>query len=456
MTTGKEQGTVRNELRTPSRDEILGDTGVSQKVALALAKQLLDSWLGPITALRRVTDLGVLSGTVHRSVAHVQDISAFCDGAPPDPRTTAGSGFDETTAELGALGEAIERYCLAAYDSVGFRDEPVETRDTRTLSPATFDKQHPSDREANTDLTTDRLRWTLGTSLRTGEQTFLPAAFVYLPFDPLPQRPPTSTGAATGTGYADACLRAVCEIIEREAVAVSFYNEVSLPRLDRTTLPPRVRQVVERFETASQRVHLLDATFDAPFPTVLALITDEERRPAVCLGANCAPDGDQAVEGAVLEAFQTRRYAREVDQDATHTERPITTLADRAAFWAEPGRLDDIACWTTTDEVVPTPEGWQRNPADDRPFETAALSAFIDYLVATNLECLIVDITTADIAEEGFRVVKAVGVEFHPLSLDERRPMRGGDRLYRLPVTHGPLDGPKTYADLKRIPHPFV
>lgn len=452
MTRGQSRPeTIRDELSTPSRERLLEARDCPRDVALELARRFVDDRLGPVTAFRQISDLGVLSETISRSIAHVQDVSVFCDGGTPNPQTTAGSGFGQAAADLRTLGEAIERYCLAAYDTAGFLYQRVGEPNEATLAPAVFDKRSPADRQDAG--TSEELPWTMGTALQTGEPTLLPAALVYLPFEPLPQCPPTSTGAAAGTGYASACLRAVCEVVEREAIAVGFYNRVPFPRVDRSTVPDRVRRLLDRVETGQRQVHLLDATFDAPFPTVLALVTDLEHRPAVSLGANCAVRGERAVEGAILEALQSREYGRDVVRGTDRSvDRPITTLEDRAVFWADPERLEDITCWTSGDSVVPLHSG--ESGSGDRDSASTALSSFIQYLRERDLRCPIVDITTPDVAECGFRVVKAVGVEFHPLPLDERRQMFGGDRLHRLPITHGPLEAPPVVQE--RIPHPFV
>jgi ribosomal protein S12 methylthiotransferase accessory factor len=56
----------------------------------------------------------------------------------------------------------------------------------------------------------------------------------------------------------------------------------------------------------------------------------------------------------------------------------------------------------------------------------------------------------------GFRVVKVVIPNLHPLYLDEKHPYLGGKRLYDVPVKLGFLKNPRKEDEFNKISHPFL
>ena len=82
------------------------------------------------------------------------------------------------------------------------------------------------------------------------------------------------------------------------------------------------------------------------------------------------------------------------------------------------------------------------------------LKKCIDILNKKKYEILFCDVTTCDIKELGFTVVKVVIPKLQPLYLEEKYKYMGGERLYDVPVMmRQPL---RKETQLNKIPHPFL
>jgi ribosomal protein S12 methylthiotransferase accessory factor len=80
----------------------------------------------------------------------------------------------------------------------------------------------------------------------------------------------------------------------------------------------------------------------------------------------------------------------------------------------------------------------------------------VDALTALDLEVLVVDLTSSDVASAGFHVVRVVIPGTVDMNTDERFARLGGGRLYNLPVKLGLAERPRAEADLNRHPVPLA
>ena len=66
-----------------------------------------------------------------------------------------------------------------------------------------------------------------------------------------------------------------------------------------------------------------------------------------------------------------------------------------------------------------------------------------------------VDITTPDIDEAGFKVVRVIVPNLQPMDINHRYPHRGGRRLYDVPWKLGLIASPRNESEMNPEPHPF-
>jgi ribosomal protein S12 methylthiotransferase accessory factor len=149
-----------------------------------------------------------------------------------------------------------------------------------------------------------------------------------------------SNGLASGNHLVEAVIAGVCEVIERDAIAVrragGFAAQASR-RLDPTTIDdPACRVLLARYDAAAIEMRVWDATSDIGVPVFLCQIRDAAMGEAERLrrwhGAGCHPDRAVALSRALTEAAQARlTYIAGVRDDLAlpeYADPPGAAIAD--------------------------------------------------------------------------------------------------------------------------------
>lgn len=440
---------MRSELSAPPRDRLLSESAVSPSRALSLAERLVDDLLGPVVSCAPIDRLPGESHRLHRAASTVPATAYLSDTGYETPERTGGVGPSADRARLGAIAEAIERYCASLCHIEQFRTATARELDEPAVDPTRatpLSDAQIADRDRD-PLRETTLHWTAARSLTTGDRVLVPGQCVYLPFPERSVCKPISTGLAAGTGFRSTLGRALAELLEREAFVVSYLNRLEPPALDCSTIEDRVIDATQTdLDRMGWDVTVLDVTLDHPIRTCLTVAVRETGDPVLSLGLDADPDLVAAARGSLLEAFQFARQDTLPPSSAVDTDR-LATLEARAAFWTDRERLDELSFWLDPAETVPL----EHTDIDQSP-----IAAIRSFLVDRGLDCFISDVTTSDIGDAGFRVLSAFAPELTPLYLDERYRPLGVDRLYTAPVAAGDRDTPADADDLNEVPHPFL
>ena len=83
------------------------------------------------------------------------------------------------------------------------------------------------------------------------------------------------------------------------------------------------------------------------------------------------------------------------------------------------------------------------------------IKTLVDQLGKNGLEVIIVDVTTPDIDEAGYKVVRAVIPGLQPLDINYNFQHLGGERLYDVPVKLGLRKSALSEKELNPYPHIF-
>jgi ribosomal protein S12 methylthiotransferase accessory factor len=445
---------MRDELATPSKDELVEDEPLPIAIALQLAQDLVDEHVGPIVEYVASHEFNHEHSDVHQYVTQVQDTTVFSDTGQNNPQRTTGSALNKRNAQLKALAEAIERYCFTLTDLEDFAHGEVADMSLEAVDPFCFNKF--SDRQLESrGLTREQIReaqyyWTATTELRSGERKLIPAQIVYLPFSESPQiRNPTSNGSAAHTSPRKAVLGGIAEVIERESFIIHFLNELPAPVLDPTSVDDN--HLATYHDVLRQKGHdvtLFDLTLDQPLYTCLAVGYTDRKDRMIDLGLGSAATQLKAARDAMRELLQISKWETS-DSGAVQEPGDITSLTKRAHYWTGRDPMDDLHFWLAPNRD-PQPIPSDEEQPDD------VLNAVLQWLSDNEFECFVADATTQDIADYGFTVVKAVIPALHPLYLTRNYRYLGGDRLYTVPVDVGLIDAPNDEATLNDTPHPFL
>jgi ribosomal protein S12 methylthiotransferase accessory factor len=379
-------------------------------------------------------------------------------------------GDSDQTAVLGAIGETLERYCLAFYDRSALvftsYDDAAAHGLTRLADPEDFALFAPEQQPSWCVPFTRQspVYWTEGFSLADKRSKWVPAQLVYLPYFPGADEDyvfsSNSSGTAFGPTWQSAALSGLCEVVERDAFAIYWLNRLELPALDLGSDPVLAGWYRGMFGKFDNELEVFDITTDLEIPCFFTVLKGRpgQCEPFLSVGAACHPDPMRALQKAVMEAFHTRRYGMSLMQlEGVEPDERRPWSAESNKFSAHVLRYTRPVPGHEIDFLYRPRRRLPIGPvlAAHRQRELAParyLRHCLDRLQACGLEAIAVDLTTQEIAEKGFVTAKVVVPGLHPLWAGEDVPL-GGKRLYEVPVRLGHPIRLREHMNL--FPHPF-
>lgn len=266
------------------------DRAISAEGILIENRHLISPLTGIVTHVRPVTglpdglhayDSGHNLGLRGHSLAGVHQVLRSRSG---------GKGVTATEARASALCEAAERYSAARQGDELVVRESLTGLGAAAVHPNTyqlFDERQYADRErwnarqspfhqvsAPFDATAVT-EWTPVWSLTEGAHRLLPTSTLYFGTGADGSRDglwADSNGNAAGGSLEDALLQGFLELVERDAVALWWYNQLRLPALDLDSFDePWLTSMRSLLARAGREVWALDLTSDLGVPVVVAL-----------------------------------------------------------------------------------------------------------------------------------------------------------------------------------------
>jgi len=373
-------------------------------------------------------------------------------------RCASGKGKSDIQARVSAIGEAMEHYSGVFHGDeyrvrdrlknlsnpihpnacMLFSDRQIQNRHLETSNPSRLNWiPEPFDEEQQID-------WSLVWSLTDNEPRYLPTAYCYYDYAQQHHIKFTradSNGCAAGNTLEEAILQGFMELVERDSVALWWYNRLRKPAVNLADFnEPYFQELLRFYQQHHRDLWVLDITSDFNIPTFAAI----SRR------------NDQAVENIIL-GFGTHfdpqiailRALTELNQSlpAVLSNKPEHSRAYR-------------------DHYPEALEWWQTATLENQPYlipdesTTCKVSAdyhnngygdlYTDVMSCVNLaqskgwETLILDQTRPDV---GLSVVKVIVP-----GLRHFWPRFAPGRLYDIPVQMGWLTTPLTEEQLNPLP----
>ncbi|MGC7101406.1 YcaO-like family protein [Amycolatopsis lurida] len=165
---------------------------------------------------------------------------------------------------------------------------------------------------ATPSLLTDAypLDWLTGCGLLTGRAALLPSDYVLLDRTVREHwQPPlfavTSNGLASGNSEAEAVLHALCEIVERDCLALASADLTRRPVPVAAFEDPAIAELAAKLDGSGNGLELYDITGPLGVPCVAATVRDSTV-PVTFGGFGCHPDTSVATARAITEAVQQR------------------------------------------------------------------------------------------------------------------------------------------------------
>lgn len=354
-----------------------------------------------------------------------------------------------------AVVEALERYCqLCPVD----RDLLCRGsyRDLRSLAiaPATFASMSVDQYRAHSHLMrleeNTVIDWCEAYSATRRRRRLIPAAFAYgslgatPPNNFLPEWP--TSGYAAHVSLRAAALAGLLELLERDALALTWHARLPIAALELSGLSKRINLLCDRLRVVGVSLHLFELMTDGPFPVVMA-VAERLREPFLVVGCACRTNRVAAAIKAISECAQTlfwwgQRAPRPNDG---------TGFEQHAVFYGS--AVGAHLFWSQLNIAQPPKINAHVNTKYARPKD--AFSAAVAALARRGLEVILADITTADVAELGLRVVRVIVPGLMDISCDPAFGQFGTPRLHttlrRMGLSNA---GPK--GTINRLPVPLA
>lgn len=283
----------------------------------------ISRWTGIVARIgRRATASG---GLELYSAEHVF-LPPATDSFPTGRRLSAGKGIGRAQARTSALCEALERYSgvfrggearvRASYNALG--EAAVHPNACAAFSESQFESREiwnarsspPCWVPPRLDLRQE-IDWTPVWSLTHASPRYVPTAYCYYGY-----RAPVeeaccradSNGCAAGDSLEEAILQAFLELVERDAVAIWWYNELRRPTVDLGTFAnPFFRKMEANYARGGRTLSVLDLTTDLGIP-VFGAVSEMVQPGAqgLLLGFGAHLDAAAAIARAITELNQWR------------------------------------------------------------------------------------------------------------------------------------------------------
>jgi len=331
-----------------------------------------------------------------------------------------GKGLTISGAVLSAVGEAIERYSSSIIDPERIVWKRPDELDEDVLDPRRLDLYSEAQyaRDGFPYVRFDSgipHPWVLGSWLNDAKPVWLPALFVFLSIELHQEQliaQGTSNGVAASTEKADAALRAIFELVERDAFMTTWLTASPTHRIQLDdTLDPRLRTVLEGIEALGAVVEVYRLPVSVIGTTVLCLaLGDGDRYPGVTFGLGCDLDPRAALRQAVLELGQTGPYLRRMMRSgilkAATDPSGVHAMLDHASYYFPKKRATAFDRLRSKETVC---------LRDLKRVAARSLQDCVAALDEAQVRVALVDVTSADVATGPFSVMRAVSPDLQPI-----------------------------------------
>jgi bacteriocin biosynthesis cyclodehydratase domain-containing protein len=370
----------------------------------------------------------------------------------------AGKGETDIQARVSCVAEAVERYssiyrgnephinarlsdmngaAIHPEDLLNFSKRQYQTRDQWNKTnpgfnwvPESFDESERIDWTPNWSLTYDTVRW-------------LPTAYCYFSYESPDSKcfcRSDSNGLASGNNVEEAILQGFLELVERDAMALFWYNRIPRPFVQLDSFKsPYFDYMQSRHVELGRSIQILDITSDLGIPSFCAYSCNNSGG-EISLGLGTHMDPRLAISRAISELNQME---------------PVVELWHKTPLEERSRSLDDqhIANWlenaTIDNQLYLRPsESSPRKASDyDYSYERDVLADIrqcLKILQDRGMELIVLDMTRPDVGFPTVRVtvpgLRHFWARFAP------------GRLYDIPVRLGWLSQPRSEMDLNPFP----
>lgn len=387
-----------------------------------------------------------------------------------------GISQDEDIAIVKAVMETVERWYLASYNTNDFiygSYNDLKKRSLNAINPTTLSQYSKTQLKLKKfsafNISLDSpFYWTKANKLFSSDTFMIPAHIINFMSDKdLPKKLiliSDSSGAAAGTSVEQAVYNGICELIERDAYTIMYYNFLPMKKVDFSKiLDKNISDLLTYIRNYYLDVMVFEITLDINVPIFFSVTIDTTGMdPQITVGAKCSLEWNEAMYGAILESFQGRSFlrdlttARQSKGKRTGIEEYISPKSNEAIFkrfkyWAykeNRNKLDFL--------LKNNPQPLSKFPDHTSLSYKEKLKAINNRLRDAGIHDIFwVKTTPKSLDSLSIYGVKVVIPALQRISLDADLPYFGYNRMYEIPVKMGYRKKALTENKLNPYPHPL-
>lgn len=251
-----------------------------------------------------------------------------------------GKGCTLAAAKISGLMESVEGFHaenialplrIASVQDMKESEQLVSFESLPTVKDSPFNTHYP-------------IAWIEATDLLSGQKFWLPYEMVHTNYTyPRPSGsgcfPASSNGLASGNNTDEASVHAICEIIERDAMAL--WHQSGKTSRDSTSIDPATidsslcKSTMDKLNAAGQDVFIWDITSDTTIPSYISVIMDRDSHTEhIGVGSGTHLSREVALLRALHEAVQVRTtYIVGARDDITSDEYTPEGIAAKQQFF---------------------------------------------------------------------------------------------------------------------------
>lgn len=423
------------------------------------ALERLESIVSPLTGIVAAVHDKTLAPGLHIAIANQnsrEKVDPRENRRLGKPEGAGGKGLSPTQARVSCLAEAVERYAcgwtgteprrLATFAELG--DEAVHPASMLGFSEAQYASRETHNKSADAmHLVPERfdeskaIEWSPAWSLTHDAPRWIPARYGYFNYQAPgiegdhPFALGDSNGCASGGTREEAILQGMLELIERDAIAIWWYNRLSMPAADLSGVDSRFLEAMHRYqEEHDLHLEVLDLTSNLGIPVMTAVSSRKRDGGAITLGFGAHLDPTVAATRALTELNQLLPFNEANEMGGE------TTQFQAALDWYETAKLDAHPYLRVSRDA--TPARLAAGIGDVTSID-GAVKFCVDRLNALGHELIVLDFDRKDVPLSCVRTIAPGTCHFWN--------RRGVPRLFQAPVDAGRLDAPLTEDALNPI-----
>ncbi|MBP9668702.1 MAG: YcaO-like family protein [Candidatus Pacebacteria bacterium] len=337
-----------------------------------------------------------------------------------------GTSLSRSRAMRTALAEAVERKIwLTETGHIGQSPRmPASQLPTNTPRASAYvlsDNTHAAHGEHVDELS---LQWTSAFSYTRNRSSFVPSQLLSAAYarqsGEVLLRQPITTGLATAPTRLQSLLSGTLEVIERDAIMVTWLGGVSPVRIAHDSLTadsPDLKTFLKTCEQYSLTVDFVQLFSDAPTYTIMAVVRDGRMMPPIAVGASAGQDSGACALKALLEALRARQNSR-----GQRTKQPAEQNS-RLLFWSQPDHATHAAFLTKGPITSLQKAPWHHESS------RLHFKRLCSWARASAYDVLAANLSHGEANIPGWHIYQVVIPQLQPLHQDESQKSTYGTRI---------------------------